>query len=397
VNEPSENQSREAPIRKSGIIMFLLLFFVVIFAAFFVYVKSQNIDLKDVNIKELIANIISPGSGQTQVKKYAEIKYDSNEYAVFGVYKDLIIKCMKNKIQGIDKNGDEVWSIPVTMNEPVMKTSENDLLVADIGGRDIYVINGKEIKWSTKTDNNIINADISKTGYVTVVKEEKRTRGAVTVYNLQGNEFFTKGIGESFVLMAKVSPSGKQVFINSIDTSGVKADTILEVTDILGKSVSANKIAEEGTIYTSMWYLNNDSLITAGDDSMVCFDKSGKESWNTKKLFPSIKVFSSTVSLDKYPVLAFGSSNSNAAQVVLMNQKGDKVSQYQMQGEVVNISTFSDLLAVNAGREVDFINTKGSLIGKYSSKSDIIGVNFFSKQEAEIVTKGSVVVTNVKG
>jgi hypothetical protein len=130
---------------------------------------------------------------------------------------------------------------------------------------------------------------------------------------------------------------------------------------------------------------------------MVCFDKSGKESWNTKKLFPSIKVFSSTVSLDKYPVLAFGSSNSNAAQVVLMNQKGDKVSQYQMQGEVVNISTFSDLLAVNAGREVDFINTKGSLIGKYSSKSDIIGVNFFSKQEAEIVTKGSVVVTNVKG
>jgi hypothetical protein len=195
VNEPLEKQSLEKPIRKSSIIMFLLLFFAIIFAAFFVYAKSQNIDLKKLSIKELIDNKLLFGIGQPQIKKYGEIKYDTKEYNVFSVYKELIIKCTRNKIQAIDKNGDEVWTIPVSMNAPIIKTSENELLVADIGGRDIYVIAGKEVKWNTKTDNNIINADISKTGYVTVVKEEKRTRGAVTVYNLQGNEFFTKGIG----------------------------------------------------------------------------------------------------------------------------------------------------------------------------------------------------------
>ena len=89
--------------------------------------------------------------------------------------------------------------------------------------------------------------------------------------------------------------------------------------------------------------------------------------------------------------------HSNFSEIVLLNVKGEKVSQYQLEGTVINIETYSDNIAVNTGREVYFINTKGNLIGKYSSKTDIIGVNFFNKQEAEIVTKGSIVVTNVKG
>lgn len=397
MNEPIENQSQDKPAKKSSIIMFLLLFLVVVGSAFFVYLKSQNIDIKTFNIKELITNRISTNGPKASEKKPVEIKYDSKEHTVFGAYKDYIVKCTKNKIQGLNKNGEEQWSIPVSLNEPAIKLSGKDMLVADIGGRDIYVINGKDIKWSNKIDNNIINADISESGYVTVVKEEKRTRGAVTVYNLQGNEYFTKGIGESFIYMAKVSPSGKQVFISSIDSSGIKANTILEITDILGKSIAANKISQEGIIYPSFWYLNNDSMIAVSDDMLVCFDKTGKESWNTKKEFPNIKIYSSKVSLGKYPVFAFGAANSNVTDVKILNTSGAPVSQYQIEGAVFNIETYSDTIAINTGREVHFINTKGKLLGKYSSKSDIIGVNFFNKMEAEIITKNSLVVTSIKG
>lgn len=396
MEEPLKPITGENPVKKVSIIVFIILFLVVVGAAFFVYLKSQNIDIKSLNLKEIISNKIFTNSQKSSDKKPIEIRYDAKEHNIFAVYKDYIIKCTKSKIQGLDKTGEEQWSIPISMNEPIIKISGSEMLVADIGGRDIYVLNGKDIKWSTKIDNTIINADINESGYVTVVKEEKRTRGAVTVFNLQGNEFFTKGIGESFIFMAKISPSGKQVFISSIDSSGIKANTILEITDILGKSISSNKISQEGIIYPSIWYLNNDSMIAVSDDMMACFDKTGRELWNTRNAYPNIKVHSSKVALGKYPVLATGKPNSNVSEIDILNMNGQQVSQYQIEGSVINIEVFSDVIAVNTGREVHFINTKGKLVGKYSSKSDIIGVNFFNKTEAEIITKNSVVVSPVK-
>jgi hypothetical protein len=132
----------------------------------------------------------------------------------------------------LNKKGDEEKVLQVALGKPVIKSAGNFAVIGDIGGKDIYVINGKELSWSRRIENRILNIDINEKGYVAVVHEVKGYKAGVTVFNPQGMERFTRTIAESFILSAKVLPSGRQLLINRVDTSQINANTDLEYNDI---------------------------------------------------------------------------------------------------------------------------------------------------------------------
>lgn len=393
---PEENLKTEQPGKRTNIAMTLLLFAAVLAVAFFVYLKSQNIDISDVNIKEFIAGITSMKEKETDKEKVVEISYDAKERPAFSVYKDTVIKCTRDGISGLNKKGEELWTKSFTIENPIMKTNGTDVLIADIGGNEVCVINGSDVKWNIKVDNDIINADISESGHVTVVHEAKGYRSKIRVFDPLGVEMFERNIAEKFVLSARVSPSGKQLLINSIDAGGVSATSSLEFTDMLGNPFAA-RIPKDTLVFPSAWYLNDDSVFAVSDSYIVYFDKGRNEKWG--KEFR--EVYSSNTVSGKYLVLAAASEKKGGAfgrsltDIQVLNIKGQQISSYTIEDRVVNIDTYSDVIAINTGREVYFINTRGKLVGKYSSKSDIMRVYFFSKVEAAIVTKNSVVIIKI--
>lgn len=375
--------------------MFLLLVITILGVALFVYLKSQDIDLKNISIRDLMENNLLIQGREAVGKKTFEMKYDTKDHTALSVYNNSVIICTGDSVKSFSDEGTEQWSIPVTINNPLLKTAGPYLLVADMGGKDIYVISGRGIKWSKKLDSNIINADISECGYVSVVQEAKGYKAAVTAFNLQGSPFFTRTIAENYIISARVSPSGKQVLINGVDASGIKAGASLEFTDILGTPL-AGKIPKEDVIFSSAWYLDNDYVLAISDSLVLCLDKNRNEKW--KQDFAGRKVYSSGVAQGKYAVVAVsgrdkpGVFDGNASELKIFNANGQQGAVCPIDADVENIGICSDMIAVNTGREVYFINTKGKLIGKYASKIDIIEASFLSRKSAAIITKGSVVV-----
>lgn len=394
MNLPEEDTKVKHSSNKASVLMFLALFVVVIVLALFVYLKSQNIDLSEISLKELITNPAAVNTLDMGENSF-ELKYDAREHPVYTLYGEYIIQCSKDSVKGLNKNGEEQWSIPVSVANPLVKISGNSMLVADIGGKGIYVINGKAVKWSKKLDNSIINADISDNGYVSVVHEAKGYKGAVTVFNLQGGEYFTRYIGENFTLMARVSPSGKSVVIDSVDASGVTTGTVLEFTDTFGKPLA--KVTKQDMLIPVLWYLEDDSVVTGSNNAITCFDRNGRQKWEQQ----FSKVFSANVVLDKYIAAAVGENDKKGSEgkinVELVDSNGKFTPIYGLNDEVRDIQAYSNIIAVNTGNDVYFINTRGKLIRKYSSKTDIVKVCFFNKQEAAVVTKGTVTVIKIGG
>ncbi|AEV67351.1 DUF5711 family protein [Acetivibrio clariflavus] len=394
----TENGTRqEGPGNVVKIIVFLLLLLIISATAAAAYLKSLDVDLKSVSIKDLIEKRFMHRNTRYEFVS-SEFDYDANLNTVFGTHKGYIVKCSKDSLIYIDSNGNEQWTYPLSLKNPVLKTAGSYLLIADYGSKSILTFSGKEMRWEKELDNNIINADINTKGYVAVVHEEERSRGAVSVFNRQGMKCFTIGKAENFILSSKVSSSAKSVFINSVDTSGISTDTILEFSDLSG-NISDNRIEKEDTVFPSLWFMDNDSLLVVGDSMFMILDKDFTEKFqqNVKG-----KIFSSCIVEGKYAVIAAnpeettGIFESGSSGIWIYNDNGEKISEYNLKGEVRNITSWEDIIAVNSGNKLRIIDLDGNLLAEYSSKDDMKEVFFINRREVLVVCKDKFLVLKMK-
>ncbi len=393
----------ENNIRQDGsgngvkIIVFIFLLLIIAGTAAVAYLKSQDVDLKSVSLKDIIERSFINRNTKYELSS-AEFDYDANLNVAFGTHKGYVVKCSRDNIIYLDSNGNEQWTYPLSLNNPVLKTAGSYLLVADYGAKSLLTFSGKEMRWEKELDNNIINADINSKGYVTVVHGEERSRGAVSVYNRQGMNCFTIGKAENFILSSKVSSKAKSVFINSIDTSGISMNTVLEFADLSGKMLN-NKIVKENTVFPSVWFMENDSLLAVGDSMFMILDKDFKE-----KLQQTVngKIFSSCIADGKYAVIAAnpeettGIFESGSSGIWVYDTNGEKISEYNIKGEVRNINSYNDVIAVNSGNKLRIIDLGGELLAEYSSNEDIKEVFFINRREVLAICKDKFLVIKMK-
>jgi hypothetical protein len=376
-----ENASRqEGPGNKVKIIAFLILLFIIIGTAGVAYLISQDVDLKSVSLKDLLDRNILSRDTKYELQS-TDFEYDAS--TVFRTYKGYIVKCSRDSLIYLDSNGNEQWSFQLSLKNPVLRSAGSYLLLADYGSKRIMVFNGKELAWEKELDNNIINADINAKGYVSVVHGEERSRGAVSVFNRQGIKCFTMGKAENFVMSSEVSPSGKNVFINSVDTSGISTNSVLEFADIHG-NILEDKVEKENAILSSVNYMGNDDIFAVGDSMFMMLDKSLKEKF---KQDVNGKIFSSCIADGKYAVVAAnpeeatGIFESGSADIWIFDGNGERVSEYNIKGEVKNLASFQDLIAVNSGNKFRIIDLDARLLAEYSPKVDIREAYFINRRE----------------
>jgi len=171
------------------------------------------------------------------------LRYEDSLNSEFGAYKGYIVRCTKNGLEYLNRNGEEEWIYTVSLNLPYFKSAGEYLLVAGLESKDIYVFAGKEKKWEKKLDYSIINANINSAGYVTVLHKAERDKSAVSVYNKQG-------VFQTYAISSEVSPSGREVLINCVDISGVSINTGLHLYTISGGNVAGKTF--ENVIFPSV-------------------------------------------------------------------------------------------------------------------------------------------------
>ncbi|WP_010244930.1 DUF5711 family protein [Acetivibrio cellulolyticus] len=394
----SENTSRQDGNRNGiKIVAFLVLLLIIAGTAGVAYLRSQDVDLKSLSLKDLFGRNFLNQNNKFELSS-TEYEYDANLNTVFGTHNGYIVKCTRDSIMYLDTNGNEQWSFPLSLNNPIVKTAGSYLLVADYGAKSILVFKGKDMVWEKALDNNIINTDINSKGYISVVHGEERSRGAVSVYNRQGMKCFTVGKAENFIISSKVSPSGKKVFINSVDTSGVNTNTILEFADVSGKMLDG-KVTKENTIFPSLWFMDDDNLLAVGDSVFMMLDKNFKQKWQQNV---NGKIFSSCIAEGKYAIVAanpedtIGIFESGSAGIWVYNSDGKKISEYDIKGEVKNLSSLEDIIAVNSGNELRIIDLKARLLAEYKPKGEIKEAFFISRREVLLVYKDRFSVLQMK-
>ena len=83
---------------------------------------------------------------------------------------DKYIVTLENKILKIYNNlGKEEARITTDISEPIFDTNGKYLVVAENNGQSIYLLEGKQMLWSTTVEGKISQIEINENGYIGVV------------------------------------------------------------------------------------------------------------------------------------------------------------------------------------------------------------------------------------
>jgi hypothetical protein len=382
---------------KLNIIVFILSLSLIIAIGVYAYLTNQRINGTNTSDNTLTGASLS---------SVMESDYDVNEETEFGVCNGYIVECTKNGVKWIDKEGNEKAGLILPLDNPVLKISDSNILIANIDGRDVYSIEGFKVKWQKTLDdvdlieNSIINADIDDSGFVTVIQKAKRQKGAVTLIDPDGNVVFTQGKGEDFVLSALISPDSRQMMMNTYNTTGITVNSTLQFIDVSkireNNGVPFAQIPRNNTIFSFIRFLNGNNVVAAGENFISCYNSDKRLDWELKLK----KVYSVGCAYDKYIIAAVKSDSKNIkigsikTDIVTYELNGTVRSTFSLNEGVVNIKAFNGLIAVNTGRQVVLTDVNGNLIGNYSSKMDINQVEFIDGSNAAVITKGTINIVN---
>ncbi len=373
--------------RVAGIVTTFLLFICILSVAFYTYMKSINASASPQDILQILQLAGSRTVKEAQVQY--SFDYDSRGKPVFALYDGYIVKCSNDGILALDRNGAVVWSEGLAFNKPMIKTNGKQLLAADIGGTDIYIIDGSTVKWRERLDAAILNADIGEDGYVTVVTTAKRDNNEVRVFEPHGTELFRKIIANDFAVSAVVTPSEHMLAISSISTGAVGAYSKYKFYDIQGKDLAEQSFEENGELLPLFWYNHDGSLFAAGDRSAAYMDKSGKTVW--EKQFTNV-VGAGPVG-NRY--LAVAAEDHEGVRLALYTKDGQEFSSGRLSEKPIGLASMKGIIGVYSYDTVHFYNEKCENIARYSSGSSVQQIGFFDRQQVVVITDHQVSVISI--
>ncbi len=228
--------------------------------------------------------------GWSYLKKGEDAVFNQDTKAVFDIssadkciyetYGDFVLMCDKNEICAYNSDGKTEWSLSLVTSEPILDVCEKYILVADRGGKSLYIIKNGKIILEYETKYGIANASVNRYGSFVTVTEEESFKNLVCVRDITGKEFFTWHSANAYVIDAAISSDEGTLMLSALTThimpdgtreykSGVKLFDINRAKEI------ANAEFDDGITASVMF--NGSDYIVLANKYAIRYNEKGQE------------------------------------------------------------------------------------------------------------------------
>lgn len=152
-----------------------------------------------------------------------QVSASDTGYSEYLSFNGVILHYSQDGVSCINQNGEVMWNQAFNMDVPGIAVSGSFAVIYDIKGTSLYICDVNGCTGSAQTQKKILKADISDSGVVAVVLDDK-TSNYINYFRKDGSqidlEIKTLISGDGYPLDIAISPDGKQLI-----TSYVYADS----------------------------------------------------------------------------------------------------------------------------------------------------------------------------
>ena len=205
-----------------------------------------------------------------------DMKYDTDYGKLIGY---------NNEGISIYNKGELEWNAAISMTNPKLAVSKGYAVVADIGGRNILVVNHKSVpavQVSLQMLQDIMMVDISEQGEIAVLMEADKGYNIQLLNPYDKNEKLKAEIktyskDDGYALSLAMSKDGSKLVTEYVksDNNEIKSTLTFYNFDKVGENSNADRIVGvfpfEDTIFPKLKFTDNNTVCAYGDNKIVCF------------------------------------------------------------------------------------------------------------------------------
>lgn len=177
------------------------------------------------------------------------------------------------------------WNAALNMTNPKITVNNGYAVVADIGGRNILVVNHKSVpaaQVSLTMLNDILLTDISEQGEIAVLMQDEKGYDIQLINPFDKNnslkaEIKTYSKDDGYALSLAMSKDGSKLVTEYVKTENneIKSTLTFYNFDKVGENSNADRIVGvfpfEDTIFPKLKFADNNTVCAYGDNKIVCF------------------------------------------------------------------------------------------------------------------------------
>lgn len=399
---PGENEKKRKGFSFLKLALFLLIVVIITGVALYAFLDINPLDVVTDGIVGLYQRVFTIGTAEFSESVKTIVTYDTNENIACTVRDNDLVILTISALKRYDSEGREKEYVPVNLKKPFVQAGDNGILVADIGGRYLCLVNGGKILWEKNIEEDIVNASLSE-DFILVITKSRQSgyKRTIRSYSTRGDEVSLRNVSNYYPFAAYHYPEfNKSSFIVSgIEASGLETNGLFEFLDPSMNQKAS--IRGEKEILLGSVPLAKESLLLYGEESVMLINQSNQTLW--EKRLTAAKITAASVLEDKYPVLAelntdlLSRERREETTIRILNSDGTDKVQKVLDAKVTSLSSRGRTVAALAGSEVYFLNAGGEVIDRYTDKADVSSVYLAKEDLAYVVSSGNVTRVKVKG
>lgn len=215
----------------------------------------------------------------------AEYKKELSEDVVYAADYGKLIGYNDEGISIYNNKGEIEWNAALNMTNPKIAVSKGYVAVADIGGRNILVVNHKTVpavQVSLQMFQDIMMVDISEQGEIAVLMEADKGYNIHLINPYDKNEKLKAEIktyskDDGYALSLAMSKDGSKLVTEYVksDNNEIKSTLTFYNFDKVGENSNADRIVGvfpfEDTIFPKLKFTDNNTVCAYGDNKIACF------------------------------------------------------------------------------------------------------------------------------
>lgn len=349
-------------------------------------------------------NRLFTGKVNTNYKTVINIPFNPSDNLNFLTYDNKILWVAKDTVKAITTNNKVEWEIKNSLSNPIVKVEDKYLLMADQGGKSLYLYQGDKKLWNKTLSSAITNVKLYKSGYVLVFCQNDNNTEIIG-YSVKGIEIIRKPYqNQTYLINADISSDNKKVAVLSVYTEKSKVGSKIDFYEIKStcqvNSVPISGTVKEDVLASDIKIFENGNIVLVGDNKIIAIDNKGNDKW--LKDYGAQRICKANINSANYIVLEVNSTSRSSffenkrREVQVINADGVLEGEpIKITSQVNNIDAFENYFITNDSSRIYSI-TKGKLIWSCVVDKDIKYAKAFKgKSQLLLIRRDSIEVIQV--
>ena len=322
---------------------------------------------------------------------------DTDNLSLIYAYDKSLVVYSDGSINFYNTDAKQTGNIEMTLSKPIADSEDKYLALADYGLQKVCLIKSNSLVWQKDIEGKISKVSVNKQGYVAVSVTGTTYESIVMLFNENGDLLFSKYLS-TYVIDVDISDESKYIAIAEVDNSTILPVTKIEMVSVgLASTSSENATintyeAESNKLLTGMNFQSKNVLVCSFEDYVLKMtDSSSDRLYEFSDLTAYLEVDSRKgfVRIDKEESSVF---KSDYRLKITNENNSEKV--YIIEGSIKSLVCKDNRIALNLGKEVQFIDNNGWLVKKFIGKQEVKSV-LVSNKIGIIVFKDKISIVNL--